>query len=263
MKADLSGKTAVVTGASQGIGKAIAKSLLENSATVVMAARSVDKLKKNVEEFSSIGPCQFIPADVSSKESVDNLIDSVVKEHKRIDILVNNAGINTGSIEERVDVSEYSVEDWDKIMAVNLNGVFYCSQAASKVMIKQKSGRIINIGSAFGTVAARNQIGFVAAKGGMHHMTKGMALELGSHGITVNCIAPGSIQMGMNMFSEKDSPMADLQNRMLSHVPLGRFGTVEDVANAVLFLSADESDYITGQVLMVDGGWTCGYARDF
>ena len=262
MKVDLSGKVAIVTGGNQGIGKAIAKLLLENSATVVIAARNVEKLKKTAEEFASLGTCRYIPTDVSSRESVENLINSTVEEFGKIDICFNNAGVNVGG-EGRVDIDEFTQENWDKIIAIDLNGVFHCSQVVSRVMIKQKSGKIINVGSVFGHVAARKQIGFVAAKGGVHHMTKGMALELAQHGITVNCIAPGSVPVDMALFEGPNAPWAKFRDNMLSHIPLKRFGTVEDIANAALFLASDESAYITGHVLLVDGGWTCGYARDF
>ena len=263
MKIDLADKVVVITGAACGIGKACAKLMLENSARVIISDINESEGKKTVAELSAFGRCEFIHTDVSNKESVERLVESVVKRFKKIDIFVNNAGINV--IRNRVNISEYPSEDWEKILGVDLNGVFYCSRAVSRVMIKQKGGRIINIGSVFGNIPARKQIAFVAAKAAVHNLTKAMALELAPYGINVNAIAPGSIltEATKELFYEKDAAQADMIERMLSHVPLGRPGNVEDIANAVLFLSGQESKYITGHILTVDGGWTCGYARDF
>lgn len=263
MKIDLDGKIAVVTGAAGGIGKAIAKSYLENSAIVVIADITDRTGEQAAQHLSSLGPCRYIHADVTSREQVDQLIQEVVAAFGKIDIFVNNAGINVASDSDRVDIDAFSQENWDKLLEVNLTGVFYCSQAVSRVMIRQKGGKIINIGSVLGNVPARKQIGFIAAKGGVHHMTKAMALELAPHGIVVNGIAPGSIAIDKNLFDSQDAVMAALRERMLSHVPLARFGREEDIANAALFLSAEESNYITGHILVVDGGWTAGYTRDF
>lgn len=264
MKVDLTDKVAVVTGAAGGIGKACARILLENSAKVVIADVKQEEGKRTAQEFSVMGTCRFIYTDVTSRESVDKLIASVISEFGRIDIFVNNAGINIGG-KERVNIDEFSLQNWNKILAVNLTGVFYCSQAVSRVMIKQKCGRIINIGSVFGNVPARKQIAFIASKGGMHNMTKAMALELAPYGITVNGVAPGSIltEGTKKLFYGKGANLAEMAQRMLSHIPLGRSGDVEDIANAILFLSGKESKYITGHILTVDGGWTCGYTRDF
>ena len=263
MKIDLGGKIAVVTGASGGIGKAIAKAYLENFATVVIADIADGPGEQAVEQMSAIGPCRYVHADVTSRKQVDQLIQKVVDEFGKIDIFVNNAGVNVSGDDNRMDIDAFSQENWDKLLEVNLTGVFYCSQAVSRVMIQHKGGRIINIGSVLGNIPARRQIGFIAAKGGVHNMTKAMALELAKHGIVVNGIAPGSIAIDKNLFESEDAEMAALCERMLSHVPLARFGKVEDIANAALFLSSEESNYITGHILVVDGGWTAGYARDF
>jgi len=162
-------------------------------------------------------------------------------------------------------VDEFSVEEWHRVVNVDLHGTFYCSRAVSRVMVKQKAGRIVNIGSVFGHVPARLQIAFVAAKAGVHNFTKGMALELAPHGINVNAIAPGSIvtEGTRELFYGKDASQGQFAQRMISHIPLGRPGETEDIANAALFLCGEESRYITGHVLLVDGGWTCGYTRDF
>ncbi len=263
MKTDLGNKIAVITGAAGGIGKACAKILLENTATVVITDIQDEKGRQTIAEFASIGTCRYIHTDVTSRKEVKNLIDTVIAEFGRIDIFINNAGINSGF--HRVDIDAFPQEEWEKIVGVDLTGAFICSQFASQVMIQQKYGTIINIGSVFGSVPARKQIAFVAAKGGLHNMTKGMALELAPYNITVNGVAPGStLTMDPKLFfGENDPAIAQRAQGILSHIPLKRLAMPEDIANAVLFLAAEESRYITGHILTVDGGWTCGYTRDF
>jgi len=264
MEIDLNGKVAVVTGAARGIGRAIAKILIDNSATVISADILEDEGRKTVEELSASGTCLFIRLDVTNRQNVEDMVKTVVDKFGRIDILVNNAGINVGADKkDRTTIDKFTQENWDRLLEVNLTGVFHCSQAVSEVMIKQKCGKIINIGSVLGSIPARNQIGFIASKGGVHNMSKAMALELAPYGINVNCVAPGSISMDINLFDNKDAAQVEMRERMLSHVPMGCFGKVDDIANAVLFLSGEESRYITGVTLTVDGGWSCGYARDF
>jgi 3-oxoacyl-[acyl-carrier protein] reductase len=264
MNANLKRKIAVVTGSAGGIGKGLVRILLENSATVVIADIQDEKAKQTIEELLIIGKCRYIHTDVSSRKDVENLIKTVVDEFGKIDIFINNAGINSGK--RRVNIDEFDQDEWDKIIAVDLTGAFCCSQVVSRVMIQQKFGTIINIGSVFGSVPARQQIAFVAAKGGLHNMTKAMALELAPYGITVNGVAPGStlVTAPEDFFGkDKNSDQAKRAQGILSHIPLKRLGKVEDIANAVLFLAADETNYITGHILTVDGGWTCGYTRDF
>ena len=263
MKVDLTGKVVVITGSARGIGKACAELFLRNSAQVIIPDIEDAAGQETAEQLSALGKCEFIHTDVSSVQSVDNLVEKVVDEYERIDILVNNAGINVGG--DRVSIDQFSDEDWEGIIQVDLNGVFYCSRAVARVMIKQKAGRIINIGSVFGSVPARKQIAYVAAKAGVHNMTKAMALELAPYGVNVNAVAPGSIltEATKHLFYGQDAAYTQMAGRLLSHVPLGHPGEPEDVANAVLFLSGEESKYITGHILTVDGGWTCGYARDF
>jgi NAD(P)-dependent dehydrogenase (short-subunit alcohol dehydrogenase family) len=263
MKVDLTGKIAVVTGAASGIGQACARILLENNAKVVVADVQKEAGEKTATELSATGICRFIHTDVTLRKSVEEMVGRVIEEFGGIDIFVNNAGINIGG--KRVNIDEYSDENWDKVLAVDLTGVFYCSQAVSRVMIKRQSGKIINIGSVFGAVPARKQIAFTAAKGGLHNMTRAMALELAPSGIRVNAIAPGSIltEGTRQLFYGNDADQAEMTQQMLSHVPLGQPGEVDDIAYAVLFLASPQSNYITGHILTVDGGWTCGYTRDF
>ena len=162
-------------------------------------------------------------------------------------------------------IDEFPREEWDRILAVDLTGLYEVSQAAARVMRKQKSGRIINIASIVGLVPLRLQCAFAAAKAGVIHLTKAMALELGPHGILVNCVAPGSIltEGTKQLFYGEDGMFKDSVQKMLDHVPLGRPGTTDEIAVAVLFLAAPENSYTNGHILTVDGGWTAGYAREF
>lgn len=264
MKIDLAGKIAVITGGAAGIGHACAKLMVENSAQVVIADIAREEGERTATELSAIGGCRFIRTDVSRDESVRDLIRQVVDQFERIDIFVNNAGVGVSG-QHRVNINEFPDAEWERVINADLNGVFYCSRAVSQVMIGQGGGRIINIGSVFGSVPSRRQIAYVAAKAAVHNLTRAMALELAPYGINVNAVAPGSTltKTTEQLFYGKDAWQADMVKRMLSHVPLGRPGDPEDIANAVLFLSGEESRYITGHVLTVDGGWTCGYTRDF
>ena len=250
MKVDLTNKVALVTGAARGIGEEIAKQFAANGARVVRTDRDAGG--------------DVLPMDVTNPAQVQSVIDRVVREHGRLDILVNNAGINT--IRNRVNIDQYVPEDWDKILSVDLTGVFTVTRAGCAPMIKQKSGRIINIASVMGVVGARLQCAFTAAKAGVINLTRSTALELAPHGILVNCVAPGSTltDATRQLFYSQDAAMKDRAERMLSHVPLARPGTVEEIAHTVLFFAAPESGYITGQTLCVDGGWTAGgFFRDF
>jgi NAD(P)-dependent dehydrogenase (short-subunit alcohol dehydrogenase family) len=201
--------------------------------------------------------------DVSDIRQVDEGIAWIIRKFGRLDILVNNAGINT--MKHRVNVDEFPLEEWERILKVDLTGVFIVSKAVSARMIAQKYGNIINISSVFGIVPARLQCAYVAAKAGVLNLTKAMALELAPNGILVNCVAPGSILTDgtKGLFYSDDAIMQERARAMLSHVPLNRPGTSEEIAHAVLFLAAPESSYITGSVITVDGGWTAGFSRDF
>jgi len=264
MQVDLTGRVAIVTGASGGIGKAIARALLGNGAIVVNADRDEEGGERTVQELAGLGKISFRKADVSSRESVRVLVDGVLKDYGKIDILVNNAGVNIAG-KKRADIDGFPDDEWDRILSVDLNGVYNCSKVVSQAMIARSSGRIVNIGSVFGLVPARKQIAFTAAKAAVHNMSRSMALELAPHGILVNAVAPGSIRLegAKSLFYGKGTDLDDMTSRMLSHIPLGRPGAPEEIAEVVVFLCADESSYLTGQVIVVDGGWTCGYTRDF
>lgn len=260
MHVDLEGRIALVTGAAQGIGQAIANTLATNGAQVVFTDVDLPKVTDTAAQCAR-GAAREL--DVTNEAQVTETIASVVAEYGRLDIVVNNAGVNT--MAHRVTIDEFPREEWDRLLNVDLNGLFSVSKAAARVMRRQGSGRIINIASVVGLVPLRLQCAFVAAKAGVVNLTKAMALELAPHGILVNGIAPGSIltQGTEQLFYGDDGQFRDSVQKLLAHIPLGRPGTTEEVAHAALFLAAKESSYINGHILTVDGGWTAGYAREF
>jgi len=262
MKTELQNQVALVTGAAHGIGHAIAKMLAENGARVVVA--DVDEAAAQAAASKMKG-ATALRMDVSSATEVDAGVKKIQSQFGRVDILVNNAGINT--TRHRVTIEQFPVEEWDRIMAVDLRGVFLVSRAVCAVMVAQKSGRIVNIASVLGLVPARLQCAYTAAKAGVVNLTRTMAIELAPSGIAVNCVAPGStLTEGTRelFYGEKDAAMKERAQRVLSHIPAGRPGQVEEMANAVLFFVAPETGYVTGQILSVDGGWTAGgFLRDF
>jgi NAD(P)-dependent dehydrogenase (short-subunit alcohol dehydrogenase family) len=258
MQVDLSGKVSLVTGAARGIGQAIADQLAANGSRVVYTDRD-DAGPAAARSPGAVA----MQMDVTDRGQIDAAIARTMEMFGRLDILVNNAGINTWKY--RVTIDEFPRDEWDRILAVDLTGLYEVSQAAARIMRKQKSGRIINIASIVGLVPLRLQCAFAAAKAGVIHLTKTMALELGTHGILVNCVAPGSILTeGTKMLLYGENGMfKDSVQKMLDHMPLGRPGTTDEIAVAVLFLAAPENSYTHGHILTVDGGWTIGYAREF
>ena len=240
----LEGQTAIVTGASRGIGKAIAISLAQEGAEVIINySSSFENANKVVSEIHSFGGKAYpLQADISNENSVNELIKTVLEKNNTIDVLVNNAGITKDGLLMRM-----KTDDWQKVIDLNLSGVFYCTRAVSRQMLKQKKGRIINITSVVGLIGNPGQANYSAAKAGVVGLTQSSAKEFASRGITVNAVAPGFISTDMTK---------DLNNeKILSAIPLGRFGKPEDVAGAVRFLSSDPSAaYITGQTIQVDGG---------
>ncbi len=238
-------KVAVVTGSARGIGKSIAMKLISEGAKVIISDINVESSNATAIELKNAGADVLsIAADVSKAESAEQLIQETVKTCGRIDILVNNAGITRDTLLIRMSES-----DWDAVIQVNLKGSFNCLKAAAKVMMKQRSGKIINIASVVGLMGNFGQANYSASKAGLIGLTKTAAKELGSRGINVNAVAPGYIETDMT----KD--LSDqAKESFLSVIPLKRPGTPEDVAKAVAFLASADSDYITGQVLVVDGG---------
>jgi NAD(P)-dependent dehydrogenase (short-subunit alcohol dehydrogenase family) len=261
MKVDLSGQVALVTGAARGIGRAIGDLLAENGARVVYADLEYETAGTAASQSKD---ASALAMDVSKEAQVDAGVAQIAKQHGRLDILVNNAGINT--MEHRVSVDQFPLEEWQRILNVDLTGLFLVSRAASRVMIERKSGRIINISSVLGLVPARLQCAYTAAKAGVIQLTRTMAIELAPNNILVNCVAPGSTLTDgtKQLFYSSEALFQDRAKRMLDHVPLNRPGTVREIAQAVLFFADPESSYITGQTLCVDGGWTAGgFLRDF
>jgi NAD(P)-dependent dehydrogenase (short-subunit alcohol dehydrogenase family) len=264
MNANMQGKIAIVTGSARGIGQAIASKLVANGATVVIS----DVLKEQGEATATeLGAAAcFIPCDISNREQVSSLIDTTVKKYGRLDVMVNNAGINSGLNHERVTVDQFLFETWDRIISVDLNGTFNCCRIASEQMVKQGAGSIVNISSVAGVVALRLQIAFVAAKAAVLKLTEAMACEIGPKGVRVNAVSPGSVDVTPNKASTIPEEQGGYLNRaksITSFVPQGRLGYPEEIADAVLFLSSDASSYVNGHNLVVDGGWTCGFNRDW
>lgn len=242
----LTGKTAIITGASRGIGAAIARRFAEEGANVVVNySGSQDKAEAVVAEIEQAGGKAIaVKANVADADAVKSLADAAMKEFGSIDILVNNAGITRDNLMMRMKEDE-----WDDVINTNLKGVFLCTKAVTRQMMKQRAGRIVNIASIVGVMGNAGQANYVAAKAGVIGLTKTTARELASRGITANAVAPGFITTDM---TEKLGD--DVQASMLAQIPLARFGAPEDVANAALFLASDEANYVTGQTLHLDGG---------
>ena len=261
MKWDFNRKVVIVTGGYGAIGTAICTEFLKNNASVVVADLNQEKLDKAIEEFGRISPfVSGIVTDVTDKKSVENMVKKTVRQFGRIDCIVNNAGVNGGP-EKRKPVTDYDDELWDSIMAVDLTGVYYCSKYAAHEMIKTGGGSIINISSVTGLTPLRLQCAFTAAKAGVANFSKAIALELAEHNIRVNVIAPGSVLFeGTKKLFYDDKKRAEA---LLSHIPQHRPGKPEDIASMVCFLASDDASYMTGSVVTIDGGWTCGYSRDF
>ena len=259
MQANLKGQIALVTGAANGIGKAIADRFAANGATVFYT----DVNQAAAEDAARKGGGHALALDVTHPDQINAAMRTVFERCGRLDIVVNNAGINT--LAHRVTIDEFPREEWDRIIAVDLTGLYEVSRAAAKVMRPQRSGRIINISSIAGVVPLRLQCAFTAAKAGVNNLTRAMAIELGKDGILVNAIAPGSIMTDgtRKLFYSEDGLFHENVQRMIDHVPLGRPGTPDEIAVAALFLAAPENTFTTGHILVVDGGWTAGYSRDF
>lgn len=258
MQVDLNGRVAIVTGAAQGIGKAIVKAFCQNGATVVVSDIQCDAGAVTASEWGD--KAIFVPCDVTDFGQVESLVRTATDRFGRLDIMVNNAGINAGP-DQRVTVDDYPCELWKKIIDTDLTGAFHGCKAAAGQMVKQRSGSIINIASVAGVVALRLQIGYVAAKAGVIKMTEGMACELGPMGIRVNAVTPGSVLADGTRHLFYDNK--ELSEKMMSFIPMRRPAEVDDIAHAVLYLASDAASYVNGLNLVVDGGWTCGFSRDF
>jgi 3-oxoacyl-[acyl-carrier protein] reductase len=261
MRVDLDGRVALITGAGQGIGQAIAYAFVENGATVAVNDFSPTG-EQTVEEIRRRGgKAEFFRGDVGDVQSVTDMVAAVEKAMGPIDILVNNAGINLGK--ERHPAHEFLDSDWHRIIRVDLDGVFYCSRAIAAGMVKRRKGVIINIGSVMGIIPIRLQCAYAAAKAGVQNFTRSQALEVGQYGVRVNAIAPGSTLTEVTRELFYNPASQQVAQSLLSHIPLGRPGEVEDIAQAALYLASDDAKYVTGHVLVADGGWTAGFAREW
>ncbi|GAK51922.1 3-oxoacyl-(Acyl-carrier protein) reductase [Candidatus Moduliflexus flocculans] len=246
MKQELEGKIAIVTGASRGIGRAIALNLAAAGANIVAVYQQnktmVDELAQEIEPLGRV--CLAVKADVAVEDEVNALVDQTMSQFGRVDILINNAGITKDGL-----IMRMKSEDWHNVLNVNLSGMFYATKAVTKPMFKQRSGKIVFVTSIIGTIGNAGQSNYSAAKAGVIGFMKSAAKEFASRGIQVNAVAPGFIDTDMT----KKLP-DDVKTAYMEQIPLKRFGRVEDVAEVVRFLSSEKADYITGQVIHVNGG---------
>jgi 3-oxoacyl-[acyl-carrier protein] reductase len=245
----LSGRVAFITGASQGIGRACAAKLAAKGAIVAVAARNQEKLNALITEITaSGGKAAAFALDVTDEEQIRSAIKSAIAQFGKIDILVNNAGITRDQL-----IMRMKRPDWDAVLQTNLTSAYLCTQAVTSSMLKQRWGRIINIASVFGQMGQAGQANYAASKAGLIGLTMAVARELGSRNITCNAVAPGFIETAMTEVLGEDFKLSAAKQ-----IPLGRVGSVDDVANAVAFLASDEASYITGHVLNVNGGMLMG-----
>lgn len=245
----LKNKVALITGARRGIGRGIAEAFAKVGANVIISDIDLGDCERTVKEIEERYNVRglAIKCDVSDQEEVNEMVNAAIKEFKKIDILVNNAGIFFSKT-----FLEYSEDDWNKMINTNLKSIYLCSQAVAKHMIKKNHGKIINIASIAGIVGYIGGSAYCASKGGMITLTKELALELAQYKINVNAIAPGVIETPMTKFLTENKKLFE---QTLAGVPLKRIGKPEDIGHAAVYLASNESDYVTGNVLVVDGGW--------
>ncbi|MBZ4653412.1 MAG: hypothetical protein JG781_751 [Peptococcaceae bacterium] len=246
---DLSGKVAIVTGATKGIGYGLAMVLARYGASIVVVSRNQADCQRTAGEIKGLGREALpVSTDVTSLDQIQNMVEKTINHFGRVDILVNNAG--TALTKKAEDITE---EDWDRVLNVDLKGVFFCAQAVGKEMIKQKRGKIINVASILGLVGDRQVLPYCAAKGGVIQLTKALALEWARYNIQVNALCPGYVMTAIN---EKELSQEKIHNYIVGKIPMRRIGEVPDMMGAVVFLASEASNYMTGQTLVIDGGWT-------
>jgi len=251
---DLTGKVAVVTGTSRGLGQYFGRALARAGADLVITSRHLEALGDFQAEIESLGRRALpVKLDVRSHEDIENMVRAAIEHFGKIDILVNNAGLNI-----RKPTVEYTWDEWDTVVDTILKGSFFCAQAVAKEMIKRRYGRLINIGSCTCVFGMEGIVPYTATRGGILQMTRAMAAEWGRHGITANVLAPGWFRTAQNAALYENKPWVEY---ITERIPLGRPGQPGDLDGAVVFLASDASAYITGQILLVDGGFTTGATK--
>lgn len=246
----LKGKTAIVTGASQGLGEAIAIGLAEAGANLVLASRNEASMAAVAAQITALGAqCITVKTDMLKSDEIQAMVDKAVAQFGKVDILVNNAGINL--VKPFVNMTE---EDWDSVLDTNLKGYFLCTQVVGREMIKNKSGCVINNASVFGLRGFPNIASYIASKGGVVQLTRGLGVEWARHNIRVNCVAPGYIVTEMAKRDIETNPKILEQN--LLKIPMKRGGEPREVADVVVFLASEAASYMTGQIVSMDGGWS-------
>jgi len=245
----LTGKTAIVTGASRGIGEAISKGFARAGADLILVSRNLPALERVAREIEDIGrKAHPMAVDIGNPEEIQRAIGTIMKIFPRIDILVNNAGISP----TLKKAEEMDLKDWEEILRVNLTGTFLFCQAVGKVMIQQRRGKIINMVSVGAVVGFPRQIAYCATKGGIHQLTKVLAIEWARHNIQVNAIGPAYLETELTKAMRESKVISE---NLLQRTPMGRFGKPEEIVGAAIYLASDTSSYVTGQTLFVDGGW--------
>jgi NAD(P)-dependent dehydrogenase (short-subunit alcohol dehydrogenase family) len=259
MRLDLNGKVALVTGAATGIGKACADLLAGNGATVIYSDRDLPRVTDTAQ-----GKGQALLMDVADRVGVLAAVAEVERRLGQIDILVNNAGIGVNA-EDRKTIEQFPDRAWDEVLAIDLTGVFLVSKAVIKGMKARRTGAVVNIASVTGMVGLRLQSPYIAAKAAVINLTRGMAIELATDGIRVNAVAPGSCatEAWHDWMNAPQSASGGLLDKQMATIPMKRPGTPREMAQGVAFLCSDAASYITGHTLVIDGGWTAGYARDW
>ncbi len=251
---DLSGKVAIVTGTSRGLGQYFARALAKAGADLLITSRDISRLTEFKQEIKSLGRKALpVQLDVLSQSDIENMVDMAMKEYGKIDILINNAGLNI-----RRPGTEVSQQDWDTVLDTNLKGSFFCAQAVAKEMIKRKYGRIINVGSCTCVFGMEGIAPYTASRGAILSMTRSLAAEWGKFGITVNVLAPGWFKTAQNAVLYENKEWVEY---ITNRIPLNRPGLPNDLDGTVIFLASDASEYITGQIILVDGGFTTGATK--